>query len=213
MTADKRKAKARSTTHSPTTLVVKGQPGETPARSMARAMMAPEVQAAATIQTFAKSDYDLQGFIDELSAQIDAVNAGDMKRAEGILITQAHTLNELFHALAHRAAMNMGEYFNAAERYMRLALKAQSQCRATLETLSAIKHPPVVYARQANIAQNQQVNNGIPSRTRETEIEQSKQSGADSELLPDTRASETESGVDTPLETVGEIDRAKVRRG
>jgi hypothetical protein len=212
--ASKRKAKARSTTHSPTTLVVKEQPGETPARSMARAMMAPEVQAAATIQTFAKSDYDLQGFIDELSAQIDAVNAGDMKRAEGILITQAHTLNELFHALAHRAAMNMGEYFNAAERYMRLALKAQSQCRATLETLSAIKHPPVVYARQANIAHgHQQVNNGIPSRTRETEIGQSKQSGADSELLPDTRASETESGVDTPLETVGEIDRTKVPRG
>jgi hypothetical protein len=212
--ASKRKAKARSTTHSPTTLVVKEQPGETPARSMARAMMAPEVQAAATIQTFAKSDYDLQGFIDELSAQIDAVNAGDMKRAEGILITQAHTLNELFHALAHRAAMNMGEYFNAAERYMRLALKAQSQCRATLETLSAIKHPPVVYARQANIAHgHQQVNNGIPSRTRETEIGQSKQSGADSELLPDTRASETESGVDTPLETVGEIDRTKVGRG
>jgi hypothetical protein len=212
--ASKRKAKARSTTHSPTTLVVKEQPGETPARSMARAMMAPEVQAAATIQTFAKSDYDLQGFIDELSAQIDAVNAGDMRRAEGILITQAHTLNELFHALAHRAAMNMGEYFNAAERYMRLALKAQSQCRATLETLSAIKHPPVVYARQANIAHgHQQVNNGIPSRTRETEIGQSKQSGADSELLPDTRASETESGVDTPLETVGEIDRTKVGRG
>jgi hypothetical protein len=36
---------------------------------------------------------------------------------------------------------------------MRLALKAQSQCRATLETLAQIKNPPVVLARQANIAQ------------------------------------------------------------
>ena len=43
---------------------------------------------------------------------------------------------------------------------MRLALKAQGQCRATLETLATIKNPPVVFARQANIAQGpQQVNN------------------------------------------------------
>ena len=45
---------------------------------------------------------------------------------------------------------------------MRMALKAQSQCRATLETLATIKNPPAVFARQANIAQGpQQVNNGM----------------------------------------------------
>ena len=53
----------------------------------------------------------------------------------------------------------------AAETYVRLALKAQAQCRATLETLATIKNPPVVYARQANIAAGrQQVNNGPGSR-------------------------------------------------
>jgi hypothetical protein len=35
---------------------------------------------------------------------------------------------------------------------MRFGLKAQAQCRATLETLAAIKNPPTVFARQANIA-------------------------------------------------------------
>jgi hypothetical protein len=35
---------------------------------------------------------------------------------------------------------------------MHLALKAQGQCRATLETLATIKSPPMVIARQANIA-------------------------------------------------------------
>ena len=35
---------------------------------------------------------------------------------------------------------------------MKLALKAQNQCRMTLETLAAIKNPPVIYARQANFA-------------------------------------------------------------
>jgi hypothetical protein len=33
-----------------------------------------------------------------------------------------------------------------------LALKAQSQCRATLETLTTIKSPPVLFAKQENIA-------------------------------------------------------------
>jgi len=45
-------------------------------------------------------------------------------------------------------------------------MKAQNQCRMTLETLAAIKKPPVVFARQANINQgngNQQVKNGTPA--------------------------------------------------
>jgi hypothetical protein len=37
---------------------------------------------------------------------------------------------------------------------MRLALKAQSQCRATLETLALINNVPVVFARQANVSRN-----------------------------------------------------------
>ena len=47
--------------------------------------------------------------------------------------------------------------------YMRLALKAQGQCRATLETLANIKNPrPVAFVQQANIAHGpQQVNNGM----------------------------------------------------
>src|SRR6185437_3352262 len=47
-----------------------------------------------------------------------------------------------------------------AETYMKLALRAQNQARMTLETLATIKNPPVVFAKQANIANNQQVNNG-----------------------------------------------------
>lgn len=44
-----------------------------------------------------------------------------------------------------------------------MALKAQAQCRATLETLAEIKNPqPTAFLRQANIAYGpQQVNNGV----------------------------------------------------
>jgi hypothetical protein len=45
---------------------------------------------------------------------------------------------------------------------MRLALKAQSQCRATIETLAEIKNPqPVAFVQQADVAHGpQQINNG-----------------------------------------------------
>ena len=47
-------------------------------------------------------------------------------------------------------------------RYLRLALKAQAQCRATLETVAAIQQPRRLVAQQANIAHGpQQVNNQV----------------------------------------------------
>ena len=53
----------------------------------------------------------------------------------------------------------------------KLALKAQSQCRATLETLAAIKNPPVIFVKQAN--GHQQVNNGVAaSHTAEKQNQQ-----------------------------------------
>ena len=99
---------------------------------------------------------------------------------------------------------------------MRLALRAQSQCRATLETLAAIKNPPIVYARQANVTTGpQQINNGTaaPSQAREIESEQTQLSGGSHELLQDARASGFESQVNPALETLREIDRAKIGRG
>jgi hypothetical protein len=79
-----------------------------------------------------------------------------------MLAIQAHTLDTIFNELARRSWSNVnGGYVEAGERYMRLALKAQSQSRATIETLSEMKNPkPVAFVQQANIANGpQQVNN------------------------------------------------------
>jgi hypothetical protein len=103
-----------------------------------------------------------------------------------------------------------------AEMLLRIGLKAQSQCRAALETLAQIKNPPSVYAKQANIAHGpQQVNNGLPapSQAGEKQIEQTKLSGSGNELLPDARTSGIEGEADKELATVGKIDRAKVGSG
>lgn len=78
-----------------------------------------------------------------------------------MLAIQAHTLDTMFNELARRSWTNVdGGYIEAGERYMRLALKAQSQCCTTIETLSEMKNPkPVAFVRQANIANGpQQVN-------------------------------------------------------
>lgn len=133
--------------------------GEDEAEAIAKAIIEPEVQAAVTIQQW-ESTGDLRAIMKELEHQIQAVNNGNMQRAEAILVTQAHTLNDLFNILARKA--HGQEYLKSYEAFLKLALKAQSQCRITLETLSNIKNPPVVYAKQANISNGpQQVNNGV----------------------------------------------------
>jgi DNA-binding transcriptional MerR regulator len=131
-------------------------------------------------------------------------------RPEAMLAAQAHSLDAIFTSLARRAHLNMGEYVNAADRYMRLALKAQSQCRATIETLAAIKNPPMVIARQANIAHGpQQVNNGEPTRTREIQSEPSKLLEQTHGERLDTRTTGQASGADSAMATMGAQHRAK----
>ena len=189
---------------------------ESPDDACARVLTAPSLQAAATIQQWEGDDQEVNALAKELTKQIARVNTGDLGRAEGMLIAQAHTLDELFNNLARRAYPNLGEYINAAETYLRLALKAQSQCRATLETLAAIKNPPIVFARQANVTTGpQQIHNGTAtsSRAGEIENEQSQLSGSGNELLPDGSASALASAVNSTLEAVGKINRAKIGRG
>ena len=154
----------------------------------------------------------------------DAVNRGDMREHEAMLSAQAVALNAIFGELARRAALNMGDYIGATETYLRLALKAQSQCRSTIETLAEMKNPPVVFARQANISNGpQQVNNGVPTREQhgpsqyayahthagENQITPTEllEGATDGRTQLDTRATSTTSRSDTRLEPVEAIHR------
>ncbi len=158
-------------------------------------------------------EIDTPTLLATLRDQAAAVQTGDLAHAEAMLINQASSLQALFVRLTERA-MEQTQMPNL-EGFMRLALRAQSQCRATMETLAAIKNPPIVYARQANVTTGpQQINNGTaaPTRAREIETEQTQLSGGIHELLPDTRASGYASRVNPALETMGEIDRAEIPR-
>lgn len=102
----------------------------------------------------------------------------------------------------------MGEYIQAAETYMRLALKAQAQCRATLETLATIKNPPIVYARQANIAARpQQVNGpGAHAGPGNAESQPNELLESDHGKRLDEGATRTPGERDPQLAPVGEVD-------
>lgn len=95
-----------------------------------------------------------------------------MRRPEAMLVAQMHTLDGLFSNFARRAHGNMeAGHGDAAERYLKLALKAQSLCRTTIEAQTTLKNPPIVFAKQANVTTGpQQINNGVPvPRTQEIE--------------------------------------------
>jgi len=188
------------------------------ALSIARAVLRPTIQSASTLKMYEKKfgEIGLAELVEALTEQTALAIDGDMSRAEAMLTTQAHTLDAIFNNLAQRAAMNMGEYLDATDTYLKLALRAQSQCRTTWEALSAIKNPPVAgYVNQANIAHGpQQVNNSPApeagaSRTGEEENPQNKLLEKTDGKRLDAGTTGTAGRTDQDMATVGSVDRAK----
>ena len=145
-------------------LQVKETPGKTRDRLLTDIVSQGMLSNASTAMRFVTVDFgdlSLTDMVASLREQGEAINRGEFAAAERMLHSQAVALNAIFAEMARRAASNMGEHLPATETYLRLALKAQGQCRATLETLCAMKNPPVMFARQANINNGgqQQVNN------------------------------------------------------
>ncbi len=184
----------------------------------------PSAQNSAALEPWAVfGELDLSKLVIELRNQTRTVsNEGDMRAPEAMLYGQAVALQTIFTALSRRAALNVGEYMNAAERYLRLALKAQAQCRATLETLHEMKNPrPVAFVRQANIAHGpQQVNNGLTPPKSEQYAPASARPGETAskpnELLEDSthgspqvdpRATAAAGRANSELAPVGALDR------
>jgi len=185
-------------------LTVQQGPGESADIALARSSLRPTVQAALTLRNYSKGfgEFEMMALIESLTEQTQAVIGGDLGRGEAMLTAQAHTLDAIYNNLARRAIT--ADYMDPLETYLKLALRAQSQCRATWETVSAIKHPPMMgYVKQANIAHgHQQVNNigekvdNVPTKLLD------EQNG---ERL-DTGATCTTGRVDKDLETVDTVN-------
>ena len=102
-----------------------------------------------------------------------------------------------------------------------MALKAQGQCRMTLETLGELKSPKsAMFIRQANIADQQQVNNGptVNGTAGHMRAHEEKIDDSSVKLLEvqhgermDSRTASTAIGTDSCMEAVGQKLRAKNR--
>ena len=130
---------------------------ETGAQAMARKLLSPAFKNAAASAGFLGKmlgGVEMPGvtdYADDLIVKADKAASGDLAMASRMLATQAVTLDAMFAELARRCAMNMGHYINAAERYGRLALKAQSNCRATLEALAKLHQPREQTVRHVHV--------------------------------------------------------------
>ncbi|WP_421695013.1 hypothetical protein [Aestuariivirga sp.] len=186
----------------------------------AEVLSGPFATNAMALNRFARGttgDVSLDKLVEAMTANADRVKKGDMRDVEAILVSQATVLNGLFADLLRRSSINFGgSYFDAGERYLKLAFKAQNQARMTLETLSTVKNPPVIYAKQANIANGpQQVNNGtkLTTRAEVNESRSNKQLEACNEKAMDSGAAESTVAGNSAMATLGISDRAKNARG
>jgi hypothetical protein len=206
------KPKAPPSTPKSRTLEVASTSKESRDVLLAKAAAGPYVGAASVITDYGRATWgelSLTELAHALKAQAVDVSSGDLSRPEAMLCAQAVALNTMFAELARRAACNMGEYTGAAEIYLKLALRAQNQCRSTLETLATIKNPPI-FAKQANIAHGpQQVNNESVPVARAEQIK-----NAPTELLEhdhgqrlDTGTAATAGGGNQKMVTVEAVHR------
>jgi hypothetical protein len=224
-TATKNKTKA-SKASDPNALQVKADNDTSRERAIAELGLSPIMSNVATTMKFAKGywgDLNINDARDVMLEKVERTLAGNLNEVETTLTVQAVTLDAIFNELARRASFNMGEHLNATEIYLRLALKAQGQCRATLETLAEIKYPKApTFVRQQNVAYQQQVNNGDATSKNNASSTPApahgKTSNQSNELLEAQHGEWLDSGTaakassnDSQLEAVGAVNGADDR--
>jgi hypothetical protein len=190
------------------------QQDETEGQAFTRAFAGPFVTSGHALQRIQESLGNSQAshsdYVSAIVRASDRVNTGDMKDVEAFLVSQNMVLNGWFGELSRRAINNLKnpEYFEAAQVLFKMAMKAQNQARMTLETLSNIKNPPVVYAKQANISNGpQQVNNTIHAHASENQNAPSKLLEATHEAPMDTGTKGSTCPKDSQVEAVAKINR------
>lgn len=192
---------------------IRGDVNDTVGLRVAKIALGPVAPSALTAKTYATKLFGPSSMNDAMTAlnsSVNAVQAGNLSGVEAMLMSQAAALNAIFNELAMRAhGQAMMKHMEA---FLRLAFKAQNQCRMTLETLANVKNPPVFIGKQANITNGpQQVNNGGPavagSHAAKTKSTQTGLLEASDVERLDTRAQGPAGSADPHMETVATVHR------
>lgn len=132
-----------------------------PTGSAEKLTLLPTFHAALVIKSYDNviGDLQLENIVAHLTNQRDKLKSKDLSNIEDMLSSQAQSLQAIFTNLSLQATNTDNIHY--LERLLRLALKAQTQCNRTLETLASLKSPRnYALVRQANIGHAVQVNNG-----------------------------------------------------
>lgn len=126
-------------------------------RTLARSMLDPMVRHASLAGNFGEHVFGnerrsgIMETVTVLGQHLAMADKGDLTLASRILTSQAVSLDAIFTELARRSAMNMGQHLEARERYMRLALEAQSASRSTLKALARLHQTREQTVRHAHV--------------------------------------------------------------
>jgi len=148
---------------------------------------------------------DYPSMIASLKTMAENVNKGDMREMEAMLVSSAKCLEVLAESLLVRGLRQ--DMWHHLDGFLKLGLKAQNQMRHTLETLGKLKNPPVVIAKQANLATNQQVNNH--SRDEKTIVPNELSAGVQHELCQNNGTSRDAVTDDSSVEAVAQVHWSK----
>ena len=131
---------------------------ETDKSAMARAIVSPYFRHGIVNAELAKKAMgELPGkpgfndFGKDIQAKAKLTVAGDMTLASEMLTAQALSLDAMMTELMRRATMNLDDYPLAAERYARLAFKAQANSRASLQALAKLHQPREQTVRHVHV--------------------------------------------------------------
>lgn len=156
-----RKAKAKaSDPAAPTPLNVDVRPDETNRQAIARKLTGPFTRhgfvtgeaCARLVESFDSADKPgLTEYAWAIKDRADKAATGDLEASSALLMAQALSLDGIFTEYARIALVNVSKHMDASERYMRLALKAQANSRATLEALAKLHQPREQTVRHVHV--------------------------------------------------------------
>jgi len=138
-------------------LAVEKRADEKIGRTLARITLDPQARNANLAMSFGSNMFgdrlkpDIAESTAVLAEEIQRALKGDLSLASRIYTSQAISLDALFTDMATRSGNNMIQYPDAADRYMRLALKAQAACRSTLEALARLHQPREQTVRHVHV--------------------------------------------------------------
>jgi hypothetical protein len=158
MTAKKSMAMPKASGNTDNHIMLTHGPDDDPGEVLAKAMLGQNIRHGAVASAFAgralsktSESLALMDCAKVIGDRAKDAIGGDLSFASAMLASQAISLDTMFTEMVGRAASSMGEYPQAVERYGRLALKAQSNCRATLETLAKLHQPREQTVRHVHV--------------------------------------------------------------